>query len=68
MVSRADNPSPKIIENGVVVPPGLQVNEMTLAEHDWLCRWDKGRGLDRDEAILAGHNPEAVELLFGSGR
>ena len=25
--------APKTIENGVVVPPGLQVNELTLEEH-----------------------------------
>lgn len=25
--------SPKIVENGVVVPPNLQVNHLTVAEH-----------------------------------
>ena len=30
---RAGNVMPKTIDNGVVVPPGLQVNAMTLDEH-----------------------------------
>ena len=30
---RAGLIAPKTIENGVVVPPGLQVNAMTLDEH-----------------------------------
>lgn len=37
MISRKDvdegRVSPKTIENGVVVPPGLQVNCITLEEH-----------------------------------
>ena len=30
---RAGNVMPKTIDNGVVVPPGLRVNAMTLDEH-----------------------------------
>ena len=30
---RAGTVAPKTIENGVVVPPGLRVNAMTLDEH-----------------------------------
>jgi len=57
-------PSPKVLSNGVVVPPGLQVSEMTLAE----LRAKTGYGRDRlrrDEAERAGFPVEEIEREFG---
>lgn len=66
MTSRVDHIEANIIENGVIVPPGLQVNEMTLAEHQDYLTWLvlKPR-LTREEAIAVGHRPSEVYAYFG---
>lgn len=66
MPSHADTIATKHIENGVLVPPGLQVNEMTLAEHQDYLTWLvlKPR-LTRAEAIAVGHRPSEVYAYFG---
>lgn len=65
MVSRLDNVAPKVIENGVIVPPCLQVNEMTLAEHQDYLSWiaQKPR-LTREEALTVGHRPDEIDDYF----
>lgn len=66
MVSHADNPAPKTIENGVLVAGGLQVNELTLAEHQDYLTWIVLKPLlTREEAIATGHRPPEVYAWFG---
>lgn len=65
-MNRLDVIAPKTIENGVTVPPGLQVGEMTLQEHQDYLRYLKlQRPLDRAEAIKARHVEAEIELYFG---
>src|SRR5512144_542005 len=65
-LSRNDQVEAKTIENGVRVPAGLQVGEMTLAEHQDYLRWMKmQKPLTREEAIAAGHRPKEVYKYFG---
>jgi hypothetical protein len=65
-LSHNDQIAPKIIENGVAVPAGLQVGEMTLKEHQDYLVWQKmQRPLTRHEAIAAGHRPNEVHAYFG---
>ena len=61
---KAGKLAPKIIDNGAVVSPGLQVNELTLVEHQELCPMRGHRLLSRDEA-LALYSCEEVEEYFG---
>ena len=53
MVSRLDvkkgRVAPKVIENGVIVVPALQINELTLYEHRWHIRGTRWRPLDPEE-------------------
>lgn len=56
----------KVIENGVKVPPNLQIGEMTLTEHNDYLKWLKQqKPLDRREAIAAGHRPKEVAETYG---
>lgn len=65
-LSHADQIAPKEIENGVMVPAGLQVGQMTLKEHQDYLKWQKmQRPLTRREAINAGHRPKEVFEWFG---
>lgn len=65
-LSHTDQIAPKVIENDVVVPAGLQVGEMTLQEHQDYLKWQKmQRPLTRHEAIAAGHRPNEVYAYFG---
>lgn len=50
---------PKRIENGVTVPPGLQINELTLAERQAMNRRYGLRLLSDDEARK--HFPDEAE-------
>lgn len=57
-------PPPKILPGGIVVPPGLQLNELTLRE----LREARGYGryrLRQNEAERAGFSPEEIEREFG---
>ncbi len=65
-MNRDDHIEPKVIENGVIVPPGLQIGEMTLAEHQDYLAWvvSKPR-LSRAEAIAVHHRPKDVYAYFG---
>lgn len=66
MTSRRDiregKVEPKVIENGIIVPPALQINEMTLAEHRVAQK-----GLTRSEAVAAGHRQDEIAKEFGPG-
>jgi hypothetical protein len=44
----------------VIVPPALQINEMTLAEHRFAQKT-----LTRGEALTAGHRQDEIEEEFG---
>jgi hypothetical protein len=64
MPRRDAPPPPKTLPNGVVVPPGIQVNELTLRE--LREAWGPGaQRLRRDEAERAGFPVEEIDREFG---
>lgn len=56
--------APRPIENGAVVSPALQINELTLAERLRLNALLRQRPLDRDEA-LRQFGEDEVQEVFG---
>jgi hypothetical protein len=57
---------PKVIENGVIVPPMAQVNCLTLDEHQRRLELLRMRPLSREEALQIGYDPTEVAEHFGS--
>lgn len=55
--------APKPIENGAVVPPALQVNELTLQERQDLNALMRRRPLDRAEAERIYGADEVAEVF-----
>lgn len=53
----------KLIENGVMVAPGLQTNAFTLAEHQGQERTKPP--LTREEAVAVGHRSVEIDRWFG---
>ena len=68
--SRRDIPSmtPKVIENGVTVPPGLRTNCMTLRGHQDYCAFQGKRLLTMTEALAVGHRSDEIEAWFNPTR
>lgn len=58
-------PPPKVLSGGIVVAPGLQVNEMTLRELREKIGFSRYR-LRRDEVERAGFSVEEIEREFGA--
>lgn len=57
--------TPKVIENGVIVPPGLQINALTLEEHQVKCRTARVPLPSREDAQRIGHRQDEVVAMFG---
>lgn len=53
MAFSSDNlPPPKVIENGVVVPPRLQIGEMSISQWHSRTTWDAAfAGMTQDQLL-----------------
>lgn len=66
---RRDNLGPpKVLANGVVVKPCLQVNEFTLREWRDRLLWDQKIVANAFDAARAGFPQEEIEREFGDRR
>lgn len=54
----------KVLPGGIVVPPGLQTNALTLREHQDYLNYSGHRRLTRAEAELIGHRTDEVATHF----
>lgn len=61
---RREHAKPKTLSNGVVVPPGLQVSELTLRQHRELLA-DKKVRMNEAMARSAGYSDEEIRQEFG---
>lgn len=53
---------PKVIENGITVPPGLQMTSFTLKFHQSIT--PKHQKLTREEALRIGYTEAEVDAYF----
>lgn len=67
-ITRADvaagHVPPRVLANGVTVPPGLQTNSMTLEAHQLYCVLMGQRRLTEEEARNMRHRPEEIAGYF----
>lgn len=65
MTRRDDNPPDHTIENGVVVPGRLTINEQSLYEKREYMSWCMGIRMTRKDAVKAGYSKDEIRKEFG---